>query len=93
MTSKVTRASALAGTIGQLRDWLLTVGCDECGLLERLPLAEQIARHGAHHPLADVVEKLTCRSCGRKTRLVYLVDGLIPRQKIPLIWPATRKRR
>jgi hypothetical protein len=84
---QVTRSTALAGTVWQLRHWHLSVRCVECGLGERLPVAEQIARHGAHHLLTEVIEKLTCRSCGRKVASVELVNGAVPPQKIPLVWP------
>jgi hypothetical protein len=85
MRRKITRADALGGTLRQVRDWLLTAQCQECGLAERLPIAELIARHGAHYPVADVIEKLTCRSCGKKATSVHIVDGVVPLQKIPLV--------
>jgi hypothetical protein len=85
--TKVTRATALASTSGQLRDWHLSLTCLECGFIECLPLAEQISRHGAHYPLTAILETLSCRSCGRKSGLVHLVDAHVALQKVALIWP------
>ena len=89
MRIKLTKANVLDGTVGAFRDWHLSLRCAVCESIEYLPLTTLIERHGAHHPMIDVLNKLVCRGrgCGRTPSTVELVEFTAPYQRVALVGP------
>jgi hypothetical protein len=89
MRIRITKAAVLNGTVGAFRDWHLSLSCDDCGSTEALPLTTLIKRHGAHHPMSDVLNKLVCRGrgCGRTPTDVAIFESSAPNRRVALVGP------
>jgi hypothetical protein len=89
MRIRINKTAVLDGTVGAFRNWHLSLSCDGCGSIEDLPITMLIKRHGAHHPMSDVLNKLVCRGrgCGRTPTDVAIFESSVPYRRIALVGP------
>jgi hypothetical protein len=87
MAEAPSRSSALASPLGAYRTWHLSLDCPTCQTTENLPIANLIAQHGAQYRISVAVDRLTCRTCGKKPVSVDLVAPQPSAQRAPLVRP------
>src|SRR4051812_32271532 len=83
------RISVLQSTLGALSGWELWSACEPCGQEGRTPISRLIALQGPHQQIAEVIDRLTCLTCGGKPTHVDIARNSPSPARIPLVWPNT----
>src|ERR1700755_2253898 len=87
MTESQNRISVLQSTLRALSEWDLRSECDPCRREWRTPISRLSALQGPHQQIAQVIDRLTCRTCGRNPTLVDITRNSPSPARIPLVWP------
>ena len=89
MPDSKNRINVLQSTLGALSEWELWSTCEPCRKEGRTLISRLIALQGPHQQIAQAIERLTCRTCGRKPTHIDIARNSPTPARIPLVWPNT----